>query len=105
MTEIVTYAPNIRFYGELGILNIVFFQLLYIRLEYEFPICITFIHSMLYTGFQIFCHISRYRQTNSIEIKGDCIQNGINWFTLELYQVNSIHIIDNVGYQTPILII
>ena len=87
ITEIVAYAPNIRFFGEIAVAFIIFFQILYIQLEYDFPLSVSLVPLALYSCFQLRKNLSLYISADVDAERHPHAQALINWIAISVYQV------------------
>ena len=87
VAEIASYAPSLRFFGEVGAVCFIYFQLLYVKASYDFPLAVTLTPLMLYTCLKIGLGISFYNNCENEADKKKQRNILTDWFTLAVYQV------------------
>ena len=87
LKEMIKYAPHIRFFWELAVILIIYFQILYIQLAYDFPFSVSMIPILLYSCFQIWTFVARYMAATENGVRYKNSQLIINWAVIVLYQV------------------
>lgn len=87
LAEILSYAPTLKFYGEVGVVFFLYFQLLYIQIAYEFPTSVALLPLIIYNAIQIWYSGSAYFYANTTEEKPKQVHIIINWTTTLFYLV------------------
>lgn len=87
LQEMIEYAPNLRFFGEVAVAFILFFQALYIRLAWDFPPAITLIPLLLYSSFRTWAALYHFLGATVQLDRDEHSQSLVNWGMLTVYQV------------------
>jgi hypothetical protein len=87
LLEIISFAPILRFFSELGIVGICFFGLMELQNLYDFPPSAILIPTIAYTFYQIYKNYTSFKSSLTPSYRSLYYFSLINWISLALYQV------------------